>query len=179
MIRTIFFLSLFVLASCGKQDDFYTVTKIVRLQDTITVDQPFEFELVLKNDSLDVTKLTIDKQVQKSLFFNLFFRCDEELLRSEVKNPTSKGHNYEVHYLSKGDSLTYKMRAVLRAFSVDSLALEIEGYERVYRLKKPKCRELKVSFGGMWLPGNSSLFDAMEGYGFGRTIMVEQEGYFR
>jgi hypothetical protein len=179
MIRIIFFLSLFVLTNCGKKDDFYTVTKIIQLQDTITVNQPFEFKLVLRNDSLNESKVTIDKKVHQSLFFNLFFSCDEELLRSKVKNPTSKVHNYEVHYLSEGDSLTYNMKAVLREVSVDSLALEIEGYERVYRLKRPKCKEFKVSFSGMWLPGDSSPFDAMEGYDFGRTIMVEQENYSR
>ena len=75
--------------------------KIIRIQYTINIDKPFTFKMILKNDIGDEMKLTIDKNVQKSLFFMFHFYCENEMLRSDVANPKGQDHDYEVYYLKK------------------------------------------------------------------------------
>jgi hypothetical protein len=152
-------------------DDFYTVTKIVDIQDTITVNEPFEFRLILRNDSLNKMKFTIDDTVQKSVFFNLHFRCNDQFIKHDVENPKNQKHDYQKYYLKSGDPLTYQFSGVFREVN-DKLHMEIEGYERVYSIDKISCEHLTIDFGGMWIPGVSNPLDAMEGYNFRKKIFV-------
>lgn len=172
MPRIILFLLLTLSAGCGRLDDFHPVTKTILIQDTVTVNKPFEFLLVLKNDSVSEAKLTIDEKVQHSLSFHMLFHCDGKLLRTEVANPIPKTHNNRVHYLQPGDSLAYKFKALLSGGPNDSLALTIDGYDRVFKLHNPTCNELELIFGGMWLPGDFNPSDSMEGYNFNHKITI-------
>ncbi|GGG28618.1 hypothetical protein [Pontibacter amylolyticus] len=159
------------ITGCGPQDDFYTVTKIVDIQDTIFVNKPFDFKLVLRNDSLNEMKFTIDDTVQKSVSFNLFFSCNDQLLRSDVENPKNLKHDYQEYFLKKGDSLTYRFTGLLRQVN-NNLQMEIEGYERIYKIENSPCDRLTIDFGGMWIPGDFNPLDAMEGYNFRKIIFV-------
>ncbi|HSI90489.1 MAG TPA: hypothetical protein VK927_05195 [Adhaeribacter sp.] len=161
-------------SSCGRQDDFSSVTKIIDAPDTIQVNKEFPFKLILRNDSINEMKFTINKDVQKSLFFNLFFYCDTSFQASEVPNPRSQNDNFKEYFLKSGDSLTFKLSGILISKPNDSLDFKVKGYERVYKLKNPNCQKFNIDFGGMWLPGASWAFDAMEGYNFRKTIFVKQ-----
>ncbi|WP_303409493.1 hypothetical protein [Pontibacter sp. BT731] len=160
-----------ILTSCGKQDDFYSVTKIIYIQDTIFVNEPFDFRLVLRNDSLNKMKFTIDDTVQKSVFFNLFFRCNDQLLRSDVENPNNLKHNYQEYHLKNGDSLSYRLTGILRQVN-NSLQMQIGGYQRIYKIENTPCDRLTIDFGGMWIPGDFNPLDAMQGYNFRKNIFV-------
>ncbi|MBK0403420.1 hypothetical protein I5M27_10515 [Adhaeribacter sp. BT258] len=170
----IFLVGLF--SSCERQDDFYSATKIINAPDTIQVNREFPFRLILRNDSNNEMKFTIDQTVQKSLFFNLNFYCDTTLLHSDVPNPKSFDENFKVYMLKKGDSLTFNLSGILMSQPNDGLAFKVKGYEneRVYKLKNPNCQKFNIDFSGMWLPGETWAFDAMEGYNFRKTIFVTQ-----
>jgi len=160
------------LASC-RGEDFYEITKVISAPDYIYLDKEFVFDLILRNDSLREMKLTIDYNVLKSVFFNVDFYCDNLLLLDDVENPKSEKHNYREYYLKKGDKLKYSFKAKLSKFNVDSsLQLVIYGYERIYRLKKPNCKMFKMNFAGMWIPGDFNPADSMEGYNFGKEIII-------
>lgn len=171
MKQIIYILTILFLTSCGRQDDFYTVTKIIDIQDTIFVNEPFDFRLVLRNDSLNEMKFTIDDTVQKSVFFNLDFRCNDQFIRYEVENPKNKKHDYQKYYLKSGDSLTYQFSGLFRQAN-NKLQMEIKGYERTYSIDNIPCDLLTINFGGMWLPGDFNPLDAMEGYNFRKKIFV-------
>lgn len=164
-------LTITLLISCGRQDDFYDVTKLIYIPDTITIDRPFDFKLVLRNDSLKEMKFTIDDTVQKSVFFNLDFRCNDQFVRDEVKNPKNEKHNYKKYYLKNGDSLVYNLQGIFRQTGKE-LQMEIKGYDRIYRVEKTTCNNLTINFGGMWNPGDFNPLDAMEGYDFNKKITV-------
>lgn len=171
MKRLITILTILLLTSCGRQDDFYTVTKIIDIQDTIIVNKPFDFRLILCNESLNEMKFTIDDTVQKSISFNLDFRCNDQLLRHDVANPISKKHDYQKYYLKNGDSLVNNLQGVFRQ-SGKHIKMEINGYDRIYKIEKTTCNNLTIHFGGMWLPGDFNPLDAMEGYNFSKKIIV-------
>ncbi len=171
MKQLFYILTIISFASCGRQDDFYTVTKIIEIQDTIIVNEPFDFKLVLRNDSLNEMKFTIDDTVQKSVFFNLDFRCSDQFIKYDVENPKNQKHDYQKYYLKSGDSLTYQFSGLFRQVN-DKLHMEIKGYERTYSIDKTSCDLLTINFGGMWLPGDFNPFDAMEGYNFRKKIFV-------
>ena len=164
-------MTILLLTSCGRQDDFYTVTKIIDIQDTIIVNKPFDFRLIIRNDSLNEMKFTIDDFVQKSVFFNLDFRCNDQFIKYDVENPKSETHDYKKYYLKKGDSLTYQFSGLFSQVN-DKLQMEIKGYERTYSIDKISCDLLTIDFGGMWLPGDFNPLDAMEGYNFRKNIFV-------
>ena len=170
--QLILILIILSFTSCGKQDDFYSVTKIIDIQDTIYVNEPFDIRLVLRNDSLNWMKFTIDDSVQKSIFFNLFFNCNNQLLKSDVENPKNLKHNYHKYYLKKGDSLSYRLTGILRREN-NHLQMEIGGNERIYRIVDLPCDQLTIDFGGMWIPGDFNSLDAMEGYNFRKNIFVK------
>lgn len=165
-------MTVFLLTSCGRQDDFYTVTKIIDIQDTIIVNKPFDFRLILRNDSLNEMKFTIDKNVQKSVFFNLDFRCKDQFIKYDVENPKSETHDYKKYYLKHGDSLTYRFSGLFRQVN-NKLQMEIKGYERTYSIDNISCGLLTIDFGGMWNPGDFNPIDAMEGYNFRKKIFVK------
>ena len=171
MRKLIIILTILSFTSCGQQNDFYSVTKLVDIQDTIFVNKPFDFRLILRNDSLNEMKFTIDDTVQKSVFFNLFFSCNDQLLRSDVENPKNINHNYQEYYLKNGDSLSYRLSGILRQVD-NTLQMEIGGYERIYRIENSPWDRLTIEFGGMWIPGNFNPLDAMEGYNFNKNISV-------
>lgn len=171
MKQLFYILTIIFLTSCGRQDDFYTVTKIIDIQDTIIVNEPFDFRLILRNDSLEEMKFTIDDTVQKSVFFNLDFRCKDQFIRYDVENPKNQKHDYQKYYLKSGDSLTYQFSGLFRQVN-DKLQMEIKGYERTYSIDKISCDLLTIDFGGMWLPGDFNPLDAMEGYNFRKKIFV-------
>jgi hypothetical protein len=161
-----------ILTGCGRQDDFYTVTKLIDIQDIIVVNQPFNFKLILRNDSLNTMKFTIDDTTLKSLFFGLDFLCEDTLIRADVENSMSEVHNYQEYYLNNGDSLVYKFQGLFRE-TKEGLQMEIKGYRRVYKIEKIDCKNLTINFGGMWIPGDFNPFDAMEGYNFNKKINVK------
>ncbi len=165
-------MTILLLYSCGRQDDFYSVTKIIDIQDSITVNEPFDFKLILRNDSLNEMKFTIDDTVQKSVFFKLNFECNDQYINSDVENPKNKKHNYQKYYLKKGDSLTYKFSGLFREVN-NKLQMEIKGYERTYTIENITCDHLTIDFDGMWNPGDFNPFDAMEGYNFRKKIFVK------
>lgn len=172
MRRLITILTILLLTSCGRQDDFYTVTKIIDIQDTIIVNKPFDFRLILRNDSLNEMKFTIDDNVQKSVFFNLDFRCNDQFIKYDVENPKSETHDYKKYYFKKGDSLTYQFSGLFRQVN-NKFQMEIKGYERTYSIDNISCDLLTIDFGGMWNPGDFNPLDAMEGYNFRKKIFVK------
>lgn len=166
-------LLLLVLTSC-EPDNFHEVTKIIYVQDTIIINKPFDFKLILRNDSSSKMKLTIDTNVQKSVFFMLDFLCDGRLLFSNVDNPKTKKHDYKVIYLEPKDSLVYELRGCFMQKN-DTLEMVIDGYDRIYHLNKPVCDDFWIDFRGMWNPGDFNPFDAMEGYNFRKEFVVVVE----
>ena len=171
MRNLIYILTIFLLSSCGRQDDFYVVTKIIDIQDTIVVNEPFDFRLILRNDSLTEMKFTIDDTVQKSLNFNLDSRCDNQLLIPEFEKRKSEKHNYKKYYLKSGDSLVYNLQGTFKQTG-RFLQMEINEYGRIYRVKETNCNNMTMYFGGMWMPGDFNPLDALEGYDFGKKIFV-------
>jgi len=147
------------------------VTKIIDIKDTIIVNQPFDFRLILRNDSLTEMKFTIDDTVQKSVFFNLDFRCNDQFIKYDFENPKNKRHDYQKYYLKKGDSLTYQFSGLFRQVN-NNLQMEIKGYDRTYTIENIPCDHLTIDFDGMWNPGYFNIFDAMEGYNFRKKIFV-------
>jgi hypothetical protein len=117
-------------------------------------------------------RLAIDDSVQKSLSFQLFFNCQDDFLRDDGKNPPfSVSHNYKEYCLKPADSLVYNLSGALTQKG-DSLYLNIAGDDRPRRIKRIDCNNLKIDFGGMWIPGDFCPQDAMEGYNFNKTIFV-------
>ena len=171
MKQLFYILTILFITSCGRKDDFYTVTKIIDIQDTIIVNEPFDFRLILRNDSLNEMKFTIDDTIQKSVFFNLAFRCNDQFINYDVESPKNKKHDFQKYYLKNGDSLTYQFRGLFRQVN-DKLHMEIKGYERTYSIDNISCDLLTIDFGGMWLPGDFNTLDAMEGYNFRKKIIV-------
>ena len=143
--RLVYILIVILLAGCGRQDDFYAVTKIIDIPDTIHVNEPFDFRLILRNDSLNEMKFTIDDTVQKSVFFSLDFRCKDQFIKYNVENPKHQEHDYQKYYLKSGDSLTYKFSGLFRKAN-DKLYMEIKGYERTYSIVKISCDLLPIFF---------------------------------
>jgi hypothetical protein len=168
----LYILTFLFFASCGRGDDFSSVTKLIDIQDTIIVNHPFDIRLILRNDSLNEMEFTIDDTFQKSLFFNLDFRCDDQLIKSNVENPKKQKHIYHKYYLKKGDSLIYQLSGLYRQVN-NTLQMEISGYERIYIIENINCNNLTIDFDGMWIPGDFNPFDAMEGYNFGKKIFVK------
>ena len=149
-----------------------SLQKIIDIPDTIHVNEPFDFRLILRNDSLNEMKFTIDDTVQKSVFFSLDFRCKDQFIKYNVENPKHQEHDYQKYYLKSGDSLTYKFSGLFRKAN-DKLYMEIKGYERTYSIVKISCDLLLIDFGGMWVPGGFHPFDAMEGSNFRKEIFVK------
>ncbi len=151
------------------------MTKIIDIQDTIVVNEPFDFRLILRNDSLREMKFTVDDSVLKSVNFSLFFYCGPNILRDEGENPDFwVSHNYKEHYLKSGDSLVYKLRGVLEE-NGDSLYLKIDGHDKPRRIENSRCQDMTIHFGGMWHPGDFNPLDAMEGYDFNKNIFVKKD----
>jgi hypothetical protein len=169
----IFGLLTIILTSCGS-DNFDVVTKIIHVPDTVTTNQEFNFRLTLRNDSDKQIKLTIDKDVLKSIQFLPDWRCDGEYVVHQVPNPESVDNDYEVHYLSKNDSLTYNFKGRLSSSNSDSLEFVIEGYDRIFKLKGQDCKSFTMHLGGMWLPGDFNPLDAMENYNFVQQIEIRE-----
>jgi hypothetical protein len=90
-----------------------------------------------------------------------------------VKNPKKEEHDYNVYTIYKGDSLVYNLTACLKQ-NGDSLQMEVDGYQRVFKIKKINCNFFTLDFNGMWIPEDPHLFDAMEGYNFRKKIVVLQ-----
>ena len=174
MRQLIYILTIIFLSSCIRQDDFYSVTKIIDIQDTIVVNKPFDFRLILRNDSLNEMKFTIDDTVQKSVFFNLDVKCNDQFIKYDVENPKNKRHDYQKYYLNSGDSLTYQFSGLLRQVN-NELQLEIKGYKRTYYIDSISCDHLTIDFGGMWLSGDFNPLDAMEGHNFRKKIFVRRD----
>ncbi len=169
----IFGLLTIILVSCGEPDNFYDVTKIIQTPDTVTVDKEFEFRLTLKNNTDKKIKLTIDKNVAKSVQFFPDWTCDSDLIIHEVPNPKSQDNDYETFNLNKGDSLTYTLTGQLSTFGTDGLKFTVKGYDRTFTMKRPKCQKFAMSLRGMWIPGHAYFADAMENYDFrGRELIV-------
>lgn len=167
-----FILTIIILTSCGRKDDFNTVTKIIDIQDTIIVNEPFAFRLILRNDSLNEMKFTIDDTVQKSVFFNLNFSCNDQFIKHDVENPKKQNQDYQKYYLKSGDSLIYQFNGLFRQVN-DKFEMEIKGYKRIYSIDKISCNHLTIDFNRMWNPGDFNLFDAMEGYNFSKKLFVK------
>jgi hypothetical protein len=163
-----------ILTSCGESDNFYDVSKIITAPDTVTINKEFDFKLILRNETDKRIKLTIDNQVTKSIQFLPDWRCDGDLLVDRVPNPTSSDNNYEIYHLDKGDSIVYELKGLLSNLGMDSLKFSVQSYDRVFKMKKPKCRQFVMSFNGMWLPGDFNPLDAMEGYNFGKEILIRE-----
>ena len=163
-----------ILTSCGQADNFDVVTKIIEAPDTVTINKEFDFRLTLRNDTDGQIKLTIDKNVLKSIQFLPDWRCGNEHVVHRVPNPTSVDNNYETHYLNKNDSLTYNFKGQLSIDNSDSLKFIIVDYDRIFRLKRAECKKLTMSLDGMWLPGDFNPLDAMEGYNFGQQIEIRE-----
>jgi hypothetical protein len=163
-----------ILTSCGEPDNFDVVTKSIEAPDTVTINEEFDFRLTLKNSTDKRIKLTIDKDVLKSIQFLPDWSCDNEYVVHRVPNPESVDNDYEIHYLNKNDSLIYDFKGRLSADNSDSLKFTVKNYDRVFRLKRQECERLTMTLGGMWLPGDFNPLDAMEGYNFGRQIEIRE-----
>jgi hypothetical protein len=170
-MRLLLILSYVLLFTSCHPDNFYEATKIIRIKDTIRINEPFDIGLILRNDSSFNMKFTIDTIVQKSLFFGLFFYCDKRLLTHYVDHPKDQNHKYNTKYLGEGDSLVYNLRACFKRQG-NNLEMVIDGYERVYRVRETDCSSNIIYFGGEWCPGRQYLFDAMEGYNFAKEVVV-------
>jgi hypothetical protein len=162
------------LTSCGEADNFDVVTKNIDVPDSLTINKEFDFRLTLKNDTDKRLKLTIDKDVLKSIQFLPDWRCDSEYVVHRVSNPRSVDNDYEIYYLNKNDSLTYNFKGQLSSDNSDSLKFTIVNYERVFKLKKQKCKRFTMTLGGMWLPGDFNPLDSMEDYNFGQQIEIRE-----
>jgi hypothetical protein len=162
------------LNSCGELDNFDVVTKIIEAPDTVTINKAFDFRLILRNDTGKQIKLTIDKDVLKSIQFLPDWRCDDEYVVDRVPNPKSVDNNFTVHYLKPNESLTYNLQGHLSTYSSDSLKFTIAGYDRAFRLRKQECKRFTMTLGGMWLPGDFNPLDAMEDYNFGQQIEIRE-----
>jgi hypothetical protein len=172
-IRFSFFIFLTIaLISCGKSDDFYNVTKDIFAPDTIVLNKGFDFKVVLKNETSEKIKLTIDKNVLKSIQFTPYWTCDGKLIISQVPNPKSVDQDFETIYLNHGDSLNYTLTGQLLKSNIENLIFSIKGYDRTFILLKPTCDKFIMSLGGMWLPGDGPFGDAMEGYNFSKEIII-------
>ena len=164
-----------LLTSCGESDNFHDVTKIINAPDSVTLDKEFDFRLILRNDNDKKIKLTIDRDVTRSIQFHPNWTCDNDLIVHKVPNPKSKGNDFQIHYLSKNDSLTYNLKGRLIKHGADSLEFTIVDYGRAFRFRRPKkCNDFEMTLGGMWLPGNGSFGDSMEGYNFGQKIGIRE-----
>ena len=164
---------IFGLTSC-ETDNFYDVTKKIISSDTIELNKAFEFTVLLINQTDKPIRLTLDKDITKSLFFSPDWYCRNEPLRDRTPNPTNPPHDFYNTYLQPKDSISFRFSAQLMSFSNnDSLQLRIQGYEKDFRLANPKCEDFKVTLEGMWIPGDGPLADAMEGYGFKKEIEIK------
>lgn len=163
-----------MLTSCGESDNFYDVSKIIIAPDTVTIDKEFNFKLILRNETDKKIKLTIDTQVTKSIQFIPDWKCDGDLIVDRVPNPISQDNDFKIYNLDIGDSLVYELKGQLSHMGSDSLKFSILGYDRVFRVEKPKCKNFVMSLNGMWLPGDFNPFDAMEGYNFGKRIEIRE-----
>jgi hypothetical protein len=161
------------LTSC-KTDNFYDVTKIIISPDKVEINKPFAFEAILINHTNKQIRLTLDKDITKSMFFSPRWYCEGEPLRVRTPNPKNQSHNFYTTYLQPNDSIAFKLTAQLESFSNDdSLKFKIQGYEKDFRLVNPKCDNFKVNLEGMWLPGDGPFADAMEGYWFKKEIEIK------
>ncbi len=161
-----------ILTSCGQADNFDVVTKIIETPDTVRINKEFDFRLTLRNDTDRQIKLTIDKNVLKSIQFLPDWRCENEYVVHRVPNPRPVDNDYEIYYLNKNDSLSYNFRGGLFADNSDTLKFIIVDYDRIFKLKKTECKEFTMDLNGMWLPGDTNPLDAMEGYNFRRQIEI-------
>jgi len=170
----IFGLLIIIFTCCGPRDKFDVVTKIIHAPDTMTINKDFGFQLTLRNDSDEPIKLTIDKDVLKSLQFLPDWRCDGQYVVHRVPNPESVDNDYETHYLNKSDSLTYDFTGLLSLDDSDSLKFTIAHYDRVFKLKRQDCNTFTLTLSGMWLPGDTGPLDPMENYNFGQQIEIRE-----
>ncbi|MEZ0486412.1 hypothetical protein [Fibrella aquatica] len=169
--------SLFVLffLGCERWNEFDFATKIIDVQDTITVGKPFKFRLVLRNDTLEEMKLAIDDSVQKSVSFSPQFVCNDEFMYSKprtAKNDKKKVHNHQKYYLKKGDSLVYQLSGQITKVD-NTLQMKIYGYDRVWKIKGMDCDSLTVYFAGKWIPRSYRFLDALDGYGFIKKVTIK------
>jgi hypothetical protein len=160
------------LISCGKFDDFYHVTKGINAPDTVVINKEFDFNISLKNETNAKIKLTIDKNVLKSIQFLPYWKCDDKLVIDDVPNPKSVDQDFETIYLEQGDSLNYTLTGQLSESSNENLTFSVKGYDRTFVMLKPTCKIFMMSLGGMWLPGDGPFGDAMEGYNFTKEIVI-------
>lgn len=163
-----------ILTSCREADNFYDVSKFITAPDSVTIDEEFDFKLILRNETDKRIKLTIGNQISKSVQFLPDWRCDGDLLVDRVANPTSQGNDFKVYNLDKGDSLVYALKGQVSHMGSDSLKFSIRGYDTIFRMEKPKCKNFVMSLDGMWIPGNGPITDAMEGYNFGQKIKIRE-----
>ncbi len=152
--------------SC-ESDNFYSVTKRVTAPDRIKINEPFRFEIGLINNTNKPIKLTLDKDVLKSLYFDPCWYCGKDFLVDRTPNPKEQHHDYYEIRLQPKDSISFRLTAQLISFSNnDSLKFIVDGYEKDFRLANPKCSDFNMRLGGMWIPGNTDFLDSMEGYDF-------------
>ena len=161
------------LASC-QTDDFFNVTKIIEVPNTIEVDKPFTLRLKLINETESTLPLTLDRDITKSVQFFPRWYCGDDFMHSKTPNPKKKKNDFYSVNLTPGDSLVFELTAQIKHHAdKDSLVLMIEEYEKDFRLATPDCKNLYMDFRGMWIPGNGPLGDSMEGYDFRTKVEVE------
>ena len=161
------------LISCESDDNFYDVTKIIEAPREIEIDKPFTFNLKLVNETKSNLKLTLDKDITKSVHFMPNWYCGDNLIFHNTPNPKSLEHNYFKVNLKPNDTLNFELKAILKTLSdTDSLTLSINDYQKDFRLLNQKCTNLVLRLTGMWVPGKSSILDAMEGYNFSADIKI-------
>jgi hypothetical protein len=166
-------LTFIALTSC-EIDNFYDVSKSIVMSDTISVNEEFEFSLLLHNKTNEKIRLTLDKEIRKSLYFLPVWYCKERMIHGEYPKPTKIKHDYYIKYLQPKDSISFTLTAKIESFSNgDSLKLIIKGYEKDFRLVNPTCDNFVFIFGGMWIPGDGPFGDSMEGYNFRKTVNVK------
>jgi len=163
----------FILTSC-KSDNFYDVTKKINTPHRIKINKPFSFNVVLVNNTVKEVKLTFDKELTKSLYFNPRWYCGKKWVLDRTPNSKSQTHNYYSIQLQPKDSISFRLNALLKSYANnDSLVFVVEGYEKNFKLANPRCSDFKMRLEATWLPGDGPLFDSMEGYDFRKDIKID------
>lgn len=174
MKKIIKILIVLIVNTACSGDNFHDVTKIIDAPNQIILNEPFEFSLKLINETDESLQLTIDKEVTKSVQFLPDWYCGSDYLFDITPNPKKNDHDYYMIILEPKDSLIFRLEAELKTYSnQDSLRFVIENYEKDFILRDPECHDFYLNLSGMWLPGNSSFVDAMEGYNFRTKIKIQ------
>jgi hypothetical protein len=161
------------LASC-ESDNFYEVTKTIEAPNRIEINKPFVFNAGLVNNTTKLIRLTFDKQITKSLYFDPRWYCGEKLVLDKTPNPINQIHDYYTVHLQPKDSISFRFSARLISFSNnDSLKFIVDGYEKDFRLINLHCSDFKMRLQAMWVPGDGSFFDSLEGLDFRKDIEIQ------